>query len=181
MLWLLGVAAFFLFFVYDACERRPHRTWMSFLFPAGCLLFLVAVIGQLAPFSPSLPPPGVRLLFGLLGMGAFFLLIKALFFSFPKEEGYTHTGEKRPVFTGGPYRFCRPPGVWGMALLLYCLGPSMGLPLWTAALYSMLNLFLALFEDRMIFPRVLTGYEAYRRTTPFLFPKWRELCVSRKK
>ena len=97
MLWLLGVAAFFLFFVYDACERRPHRTWMSFLFPAGCLLFLVAVIGQLAPFSPSLPPPGVRLLFGLLGMGAFFLLIKALFFSFPKEEGYTHTGEKRPV------------------------------------------------------------------------------------
>lgn len=170
---LLGVAAFFLFFLYDACELRPHQTWMSFLFPAGCLLLVAATIGQVAPFSPLLPHPSVRIFFGLLGIGAFFLLLWALFFSFPKEEGYTQTGEKRPVFTGGQYRFCRHPGVWWMAVLLFCLCPSVGLPYTAATLYSILNVFLALFEDRIIFPRVLTGYETYCQRTPFLIPRWR--------
>ena len=49
---LLGIAAFFLFFLYDVCELRPHQTWMSLLFPAGCLLLIAAIIGQFAPFSP---------------------------------------------------------------------------------------------------------------------------------
>lgn len=46
-----------------------------------------------------------------------------------------------------------------------------GFPLSSLIVYTGLNLLLVLFEDRVVFPSVLSGYEQYCRKVPMLLPR----------
>ena len=106
-------------------------------------------------------------------------MIYTLFFALPVEASYTAPGKKRPACTTGIYALCRHPGVLWFAGLYGCLWAGGGLPLWEAALFSGLNVLLVLFEDLCVFPAVLEGYDAYRRSTPFLLPNRRSIRACR--
>lgn len=176
-----GGAAFLLFFLYDAASlSRLRGRWL--LFAAGGALLCAGVAGLLfeAPLVQALTRrPGRALLFLGLAALSLALLLKALFFSFPRADAY---GGASPatVSSGGVYALCRHPGAlfypafhWFLWLAVPCRPLFLGL-----LLFSLLELALVAAEDRWIFPRTLAGYDAYRKSTPFLFPTRRSVCAA---
>ncbi len=170
----LGILAFLLFFLHDWNDWKGERKSLRICFPAGvlCLVlgtFFLSRTGE-SPFSGW-----VRGLFGTLGLLFLCLLIYTLFFALPAAASYAKPGEERPVETRGVYALCRHPGVLWFIGLFLCLYAATGVPLFAVLLFSFLNLLLVVFEDRWVFPHTLQGYQAYRRTTPFLLPNGKSL------
>lgn len=174
MVFLLGVFAFALLFWSDYNDWKLARRGWTWCFPAGAVLLAAAtVLGMGRGHVPLNGWPRV-LCFAL----AFFfmaLLVHALFFALPTEASYARPGEDRGVVARGQYALCRHPGVLWFVGLYACLGLAAALPFGEAAAYSGLNVILAAFEDRCVFPARLAGYEDYRRTTPFLIPNARSI------
>lgn len=174
MFWL-GTFGFVLFFLNDINDSKLHSKWLSFLFPAGALCLSAACAFSLDPYGAPVSGLFWRVLLWLL-FGAFMALtVWALFFSFPAAEGYASPGEKRQVCTTGLYSLCRHPGVLFLSCALITLCLCGGLPPVFASVYTVLNILLATYEDRRVFPLVLSGYNAYRRSTPFLIPGARHI------
>lgn len=168
----LGVCAFALFFLSDYNDWKLAKPWLKGCFPLGVVLLAAATVwGANAPHLTGWPR-GLFFAFAALFGG---LLVYTLFFALPATASYTRPGEARAVVARGPYALCRHPGVLCFMGLYACLWLAAGLPLWEAAVYSGLNVLLVLFEDRCVFPSRLTGYDAYRRTTPFLLPNRRSI------
>lgn len=171
---LLGVCAFALFFLSDYNDWKLAKRGLKWCFPAGAVLLAGATVWS----AVANPPPCTHWLRGLFFiLSALFLglLVYTLFFAVPAEASYACPGQSRAVVAKGPYALCRHPGVLCFAGLYACLWAATGLPLWEAVLYSGLNVLLVLFEDCCVFPARLTGYAAYRRTTPFLLPNWQSI------
>ncbi|MEG1593983.1 MAG: hypothetical protein RR350_06190 [Oscillibacter sp.] len=171
---LLGVCAFALFFLSDYNDWKPGRRSGKCCFPLGAGLLSVATILGCGGGTPiaALWLRGLFFVFAALFLG---LLIHTLFFALPAAASYARPGETRAVVVKGAYALCRHPGVLCFVGLYACLWLAAGLPLWMAALYSGLNVLLVIFEDVCVFPSRLAGYEAYRRTTPFLLPNRRSI------
>ena len=72
----------------------------------------------------------------------------------------------------GTYGLCRHPGFWWLSFLVIFLNLLRGVRLYSIAMILMiaLDLVLVFVQDRYIFPRVLPGYEEYRKRVPFLIP-----------
>lgn len=166
----LGCAAFLLFFLSDCNDAFWRGKLPPLLFPAGAAALLLAVFLECRRLPAPTELLWLRLVFAVLALVFFLLEIYTLFFSLPREEAYTQPGKLRSVYQKGMYALCRHPGVLWFAACVFCLHPAAGLSLFSAALYTALDILLVLFEDRLIFPRVMDGYEAYRRETPFLIP-----------
>ncbi len=167
MIWM-GTLAFAALFLGDWNDWKWGRKPLRLCFPAGCLLLLAATVTSLFQGTGCASGP-VRGLFWLLAAAFLALEADALFFALPRAASYGQPGRDRATQTAGMYALCRHPGVLWLAGLFLCLWP-LGLPLGEALLYSVLNLLLAAFEDCRVFPARLTGYDAYRRETPFLLP-----------
>lgn len=167
--FLLGLCAFILFFLSDYNDWRLARRALKPCFPLGAVLLAV---GTILEARRGVPPTngGLRGLFFALAAVFLALLVYTLFFALPLEASYARPGEKRRACTTGVYALCRHPGVVWFAGLYGCLWAAAGLPLWEAAVFSGLNVLLAAFEDRCVFPELLEGYRDYQRTTPFLLP-----------
>jgi len=166
---VIGVGAFALFFLSDYNDWKLTRRSLKWCFPAGGVLLAVAT-GLDAAGGKALLSGWPRGLLFILAAVFGGLLVHTLFFALPADASYTHPGQERPVVTKGPYALCRHPGVLWFLGLYGCLWAAAGIPLWTAALYSGLNVLLVVFEDRCVFPSRVTGYAAYSRVTPFLMP-----------
>ena len=169
-MFLLGCLSFALFFLADYNDARLHKRFLAPCFSAGVVLLGVSVIFQLkfenAPVSGTMGRILLLLLFAVF-MG---LLICTLFFSFPAGQAYVSPGKKRPVYDSGFYALCRHPGLIWLTFVFFCLWLMGGFPFYSAVIYTLLNLALVLFEDGYAFPIILTGYEAYKKVTPFLIP-----------
>ncbi len=166
----LGCAAFLAFFWGDINDWKLHQKWLSWLFPAGVVLLAISVIAQSSISKGLIHVLWIQIL--VLGFGAFslWMLIKCLFFSFPAKDAYIEPGKTRAVCTDGQYGICRHPGVWWLFFLMLSLNIAAGLPLSSLMIYTVLNLLLVLFEDRIVFPSVLSGYVQYCRKVPMLVP-----------
>ena len=164
-----GLGAFALFFLSDYNDWKLRRKQLRLCFPLGTLLLLV---GTAAGCLGGVPPlHGLPRLAALILAAAFAaLLVYTLFFALPAEASYAHPGEDRPVCVGGVYALCRHPGVLWFAAAYLCLWGGCGFPLGSAVLYTALDVLLVVFEDGWVFPARLSGYEDYRRATPFLLP-----------
>lgn len=175
---VLGVCAFVLFFVNDYNDWKWGKPGLKACFPVGGLLLAAATV--LGVSQGKAPVTGWAAA-ALAALGGLFLvlLVYTLFFALPAEASYARPGEDRPVVAGGIYALCRHPGVLWFAGLYFCLWACAGLSLGEAALYCGLNVLLVVFEDYCVFPGRLAGYDAYRRTTPFLLPNRRSLCACR--
>ena len=110
----------------------------------------------------SVPPCAVAAAF--LGMQMY-----VLFGCFSGKDAYCENG-KQSVYDKGPYALCRHPGLiaFAGAYASLCLGTD--LPKRTAAVLTLLDLLLVVFEDVIVFPKTLSGYDEYKKTTPFLIP-----------
>lgn len=174
----LGLGAFALFFISDYNDWKKGLRALRFCFPLGALLLAAGTVLEAGRGSP-LVRGWSRAAVLVLGAVFFALLIYTLFFALPVEASYAGPGKKRPACTTGIYALCRHPGVLWFAGLYGCLWAGGGVPLWEAVLFSGLNVLLVLFEDVCVFPAVLEGYDAYRRSTPFLLPNRRSIRACR--
>jgi len=164
----LTLLAFALFFLGDWNDWKWEHAALRFCFPAGFLALAASAalsVGRAKPFSGA-----ARAVCALLGLVSLALLVYTLFFALPAGDAYVRQADKRPVCTSGVYALCRHPGVWWLFFLYLSLRGALGVPLPAGLLATALNVLLVLFEDRAVFPARLAGYEAYRRTTPFLIP-----------
>ena len=78
----------------------------------------------------------------------------------------THNNDLMPsLYTVGA-------GLIGLAFLStgLLLVPAANLDPWYATIFSVCGLLLAMYEDINVFPVLMRGYNAYKDTTPFLFP-----------
>lgn len=166
----LGCTAFLLFFLSDYNDAFRRKKLPPFLFPAGALLLIFAIFRECITGTSPLAALPLRLGFYLLALGFLILEVYTLFFALPRKEAYAEPGKKRSVYRKGMYALCRHPGVLWFAGLCFCLCPAAGLSLLSAAVYTALDVLLVLYEDRLVFPRLMDGYEDYRSETPFLIP-----------
>ena len=169
----IGILAFFFCLLYDILSMRRKKYAVLFFAFGGFLL--AAATGSLLLRAPW---PGIfsahPLASALSIAAALFclaLLVKVLFFPSPTEDAYL-AGGVSPAVTTGQYALCRHPGVlWfaGFYLALFALTrtPQM---LWAFLLFTAADVLYVVLQDRYIFPKTLSGYEDYQKTTPFLIP-----------
>ena len=172
-LWF-GMIAFSLFFLSDYNDWRMGRKALRLCFPLGGLLLAAGTLlrcgeGEILVSGGA----GKAVLFGAAAFLA--LLIYTLFFAIPAEASYAKPGQKRRVCTTGVYALCRHPGVLWFVGLYACLSAAAGLPAVDSVVYSAANVLLIWFEDRLVFPALMEGYDAYRAKTPFLIPNGRSI------
>ena len=178
-MFFLGISAFILFFISDINDAWLHSKLLKPAFFLGAI-FLTIAVAVLSANGVTTLNLVIRVLFGILGVVFFSLLIYSLFIAIPAVNSYTKPGLKRPVYTQGVYALCRHPGVLWFTGLCFCLYAVFGFPLYAATTYSVFNGVLVLFEDKVVFPKVLSGYSEYSRTTPFLIPNCKSIssCIS---
>lgn len=168
---LMGILSFVLFFASDYNDLRLRHKGLVFLFPAGAVLLTAAtVLGCLHGTAPLSGLLG-RMISGAAGIAFLLLTLHALFFAIPARASYGGPGRRRPAATSGVYGLCRHPGVLFFIPLMLCLWLSLGLPPYCAAAWSALNVLLARYEDIVVFPELLEGYDEYKTATPFLIPR----------
>jgi protein-S-isoprenylcysteine O-methyltransferase Ste14 len=102
------------------------------------------------------------------------LLAWSVFFELGAERRKLGLEPSEAVRTG-TYRHCRHPGFWWYAILVAALAAIRAVPsaFATAALLAALDFILVLEQDLLTFPKVLTGYDDYKRVVPFLLPRLR--------
>lgn len=169
MLFYLGCLSFALFFLGDINDLRWKNKALSLCFPFGFVM-LIAVYFIL--FFKNVAP--VSMLWSILfaGLAVLFLLLTlySLFLAIPFAASYAFPGQLRPVHTHGVYTLCRHPGVLFFIPMNIILFAAFGFPVYAAFLYCILNILLVLFEDIFVFPKLLSGYDLYKKSTPFLIP-----------
>lgn len=160
----LGIGAFLLFALGDANDAYIKNKLLKLCFPVGlCIL-------ALATYLRADVSAGVSAVWCLIA-GLFLLAeLYALFGAFPAGETYVETDSRRNVCTTGVYALCRHPGVLFFIGLYVCLSLGINLPWTDTAVYCILDIALAAFEDVCTFPIVLGGYDEYKKSTPFLIP-----------
>lgn len=165
----IGCLAFALFFLGDYNDWKLRKAALRCCFPAGVLLLaaatVLACVGNVSPLPAALRP-----VFGALGLVFLFLTLYSLFGAIPAGSSYLKPGQGREVCATGVYALCRHPGVLFFIPLYLCLWLWLGLPLYMALTYSLLNLLLVTLEDLRVFPALIRGYDRYRAQTPFLIP-----------
>ena len=169
-----GTFSFLLFLLGDLNDAFWHRRYLKPAFLSGAALLVTSTAGTVILDPPEAFGP-LQALF-LTGALIFaFLLVWALFFSFPPKEAYVEESRERKVYTGGMYALCRHPGILWFCFLYACLIPGAGFPPLTAFAYCLLNILLGWVEDRWIFPRLFTDYDDYKLRAPFLIPTAKSL------
>lgn len=171
--WILGLAAFGLFFLYDWNRVFWRRAWMKPCFTAGCLLLVALGAGFLRDaLARGL---SVRLLWLAPGAVSLWALIYALFFALPFDDTYRQDAGNRKVCRAGIYGKSRHPGILAFFFCFLFLGLAAGeRQLAQGMFYSALNLLYAWYQDRVIFVREFSDYDRYREEVPFLLPLGRK-------
>lgn len=161
---LLGTLAFFVIAMGDVNDVFFKQKPLKLCFPLGLAMLVIATAARISAADPSIL---------WCAAAAVFLLLElyALFGSFSVSETYIASDEPRTTCEKGLYSLCRHPGVPLFAGLYVCLHFGLGLPLWDALIYIALDIILAAFEDNVIFPRLLDGYEDYKKRVPFMLPR----------
>lgn len=168
----LGCVAFLLFFLSDLNDVRLRWKPLIICFPLGAATLVAATVVSCVQAQTSAPrfPVAVRLISLILGLLFLLLLVASLFFSVSADEAYIAREEGRAVTTKGLYALCRHPGVLFFIPAYLCISITFGLPFLETAVYSLLNILLIIYEDICVFPKVLSGYSEYKKSTPFLIP-----------
>lgn len=171
MTTVLGIIAFALYFLYDL-NNGKYRIPRAF-FASGTLLLAAATVADLAHAfsSGAIRGAGDILLLAAAG-GALLLLIYCLFFALPFAATYTQASVPRRVCRTGAYALCRHPGILCFfALYLFLSLAALPQKLWiNGAVFSLLNLAYAGFQDRYSFPKTFCDYSDYQKSVPFLIP-----------
>lgn len=167
-MFFAGCCGFLVCIIGDVNDAVFHKRWLKPAFYAGVGLIVLSTVwlalGAAAPVSA-----GWRAVFGAAGLLMLGLTVYSVFLCVP-PSGKAAADGARPAVTTGMYALCRHPGALWSIFLYICLWGATGLPAYAAAVYPALNVIYVFVQDRWLFPRFLSGYDEYRKTTPFIFP-----------
>ncbi len=169
---LLGLVGFGLIHLFDFISLKRLPYLKSITFSAGSLLWLGSLVLLAAspnrfelPLFVTIAGWSLALVFGLL-------FIHSLFISLPFSQTYVKKGVGNQLVTTGLYALVRHPGVPMLSLGLIGLALGTGskelaaaVPIWIIA-----DALLVYLQDRIVFPRMFTGYAEYQCCTPMLLP-----------
>lgn len=162
---VLGVIAFAVMAMGDVNDAFLKKKPLKLCFPLGLMMLCFATAARLNLAQLSILWCAAAAMF--LGLELY-----ALFGSFSVSEAYTATDAPRRTSEKGLYSLCRHPGIPLFAGLYICLHFGAGLTLSDALVYIFCDLLLAVFEDAVIFPRLLGGYDDYKKRVPFIIPRF---------
>ncbi len=132
-------------------------------------------LGFWAVSSPSQTAPGSILSLALVAAAGVssVLLLWSVFFEIGIERKKLRLGST-DVIQSGSYSLCRHPGFWWFAFLTAALGLLKGFPdhFLTVLLMIGLDLVLIIVQDTYTFPKLFIGYSNYRKSVPFLIPRF---------
>jgi protein-S-isoprenylcysteine O-methyltransferase Ste14 len=176
---VIGGLAFLFFVLYDVNKVTINYRLLRGGFLLGCVLLTGATVGliytALNGIDNETQEPIVRtLFFGAIALISLILLIYTLFFAIPFRETYLTSKAQPEVCDTGIYALSRHPGVlWFMGFYLFLwLAIPDPLLLSGGVLFSLLNIFYVLFQDKWVFMKTFPGYSEYKESTPFLFPTY---------
>lgn len=167
----LGILAFIMFMLYRYLSLFGSRRWVPILMIGGIILFIAAASlilkGNVAGSFASKP-----VLSWISVFGAFiflFCLLYILFFADPCEKAYF---AKSSSMNSKWYILCRHPAELVFLFLFLSL---YGLLRTKYTLYSMLSwsaaaVLCAIFNDMVIFPKIINNFKQYKKSAPFLIP-----------
>ncbi len=165
----LGILAFILLSVFDFHKLNPIHPVFNLSFALGCLLLMYATGSILFSTSSSFrsAPLAIFWILALLGLLEMFY---ALFFALPFNSTYVEGTSPEKVVDSGLYALCRHPGVWGFfAFYLFAyLASGNGDLLIAGMIWTIFDVLHVTMQDYWFFPKTLPGYDAYRKSVPFL-------------
>lgn len=171
-----GLLGYLSIVLYDLNNTSHNNDRLQSLYAVGGGLIGLAFFNEVLPglSEPSALPAAVRIPAGILALFFFVLLVYVSFFTGGRSSWKAQDAKKRwwekPLVTTGAYALCRHPSVWAMFFFCLTLVPAANFSPWCATIFSLCGLLLAIYEDINIFPELMRGYNAYKDTTPFLFP-----------
>jgi len=172
-----GSLGFLVIHLFDivSLKRIPGAKPFTWSFGVGLLAYSLIMI-CLAPDKLPLPIWSTWLGWGLLSV-SLFLLIYSLFVNLPFRRTYIATGVGDKLITTGLYALVRHPWVHCLSLLLLSLVlvSRSSLLLIASPVWILLDILLAVVQDRFFFSRMFDGYDSYRRETPMLVPNRRSI------
>lgn len=172
MIALPGVLiAFALMFLSDCLKMFGRHKTANASFFSGLLLLLVSSVFALFSGERFLVAWPLRVILLVLAAFMAVLEIVSLFVALPAKE--TYLSQKPVVLVDtGMYALCRHPGALWLTTLYLMLSLGLGSTglLWTGLLASMLNILYVLFQDTVVFPRMIPDYAEYKKRTPFVIP-----------
>jgi protein-S-isoprenylcysteine O-methyltransferase Ste14 len=175
---IIGAAAYLFFILYDLNSIILRNNLLYCSFFAGIFLQALAAAGIVLTSLDTVKTNDYRAgIFGILAMLFLCLLVYTLFFALPFKATYITAGSSPKLCRTGVYALCRHPGVlWLFGFYLF-LGLALGtlLPMVSAAVFSVLNLFYVIFQDRWTFMKYFGDYGEYKTDTPFLLPNLRSI------
>jgi protein-S-isoprenylcysteine O-methyltransferase Ste14 len=175
-------------------DKPPHPTWIkvstySLIFVAAPILtFVTGRFIDKILLLPEFPPFPVNLIAGFF----FFSLgltigIKATRLLYYKGRGLPwgeirRKDESTKLVTTGLYACCRNPMTFGYSLLPCGMGILLRSPAMTALIpafiFSVMIIWLKLWEEPRLERRFGEAYRAYRKQTPFLIPRFKPLLIN---
>jgi len=172
-----GSLGFLIIHLFDivSLKRIPGAKPFTWSFGVGLLAYSVIMI-CLAPDKLPLPIWATWLGWVLLPV-SLFLLIYSLFVSLPFRRTYIATGVGDKLITNGLYALVRHPWIHCFALLLLSLilVSRSSLLLIASPAWILLDILLAVVQDKFFFGRMFDKYDNYRRETPMLVPNRRSI------
>jgi len=161
MIWLCVLfSGFVLLFLQDLSQMKKRRGASVF----GLLGGLLTVAGLAFSCSWELRGLTRDRLVCLIGAALTALLeIYVVFIAVGKNGG--------KVVDTGLYGFCRHPGFWIFFLMTMFMEGCPGLSRTALIVSNLLNFFLIVLEDLIVFPRSIEGYTDYKKHVGFLAPQ----------
>lgn len=169
---VLVIIAFVMMALSDVLKLRTRTGAGKALFMVSLPVLLAGLLwSALGGARFSLPLP-LRLVCLLLAAAGAYGEYVALFGALPAKATYLEAQPANQLVSHGLYALCRHPGALFLPLATISLALALGSRslLLNSLLASALNLFYVWFQDKLVFPRMISGYHEYRQSVPFLFP-----------
>ena len=168
----IGCLGFLVVYLFDivSLKRIPAAKPLTWVLGSGLLVYAL-VAACLQSNTLSLPTWSTWLGWALLAI-SLLLLIYSLFINLPFRKTYIATGVGNNLITTALYALVRHPGVlWFIPLILSLILISRSsLLLIAAPIFILLDIALAIVQDKFFLTRMFDGYESYQRKTPMLVP-----------
>ncbi len=176
---VIGIFGFLILHLFDivSLKRIPGAKPGIWILGSGLLAYSVIMM-SLTPDKLPLPMWFTWLGWGLLSI-SLFLLTYSLFINLPFRKTYIATSVGDKLVTTGLYALVRYPWIHSFALILLSLIliSRSSLLLIASPILILLNILLAVIQDKFFFDRMFAGYDQYRKETPMLLPNRKSIST----
>lgn len=168
-----GILGFIMCYIYDFNSVLWRRRLFHSFFLLGNISIALSTAAVFAADAAKADKTAAFYSFCFLAVIFLGLLIYTLFFALPFDTTYVRQSKAaRKVYTKGMYALCRHPAVLWFAFLYLNLFLAAGTLRMFAVFIvnTFMDVLYVILQERYIFHKTFSDYEAYTKTTPFLIP-----------